>query len=248
MQAHSRNLLILGLAATSGSLDSWSYFALAHTFVANMTGNTVLAGFGLATGDWHPAAGASAAIAAYSTGVFIGSLLSRPIHAAQKQAEKAETGAGTQTVFWPARVTSNLLIEWLLIALAAGLAATGKSRFETFPAYALVCLTACGVGIQSATMAAIKVPGIVTTYISGTWTALIAGLAHLLDRDAAQSVDPWYRYLDLQASVLAIYFTAAAASGALMHFKGPSVLGWLPVALLAATVAGAFAGSARQAP
>lgn len=247
MQAHGRNLLILGLAATSGSLDSWSYFALAHTFVANMTGNTVLAGFGLATGDWRPAAGAGAAITAYSTGVFFGSLLSRPIRAAQQQAEKADTNPGTLTVFWPARVTVNLLIEWLLITPAAGLAAVGRPQIDTVPAYALVCLAACGVGIQSATMAAIKVPGVVTTYISGTWTALISGLAHLLDRDAAQSVEPWYRHLDLQASVLAIYFTAAAISGALMHFSGPSILGWLPVTLLAATVAGALIEGAHQA-
>ncbi len=225
MQVHGRNLLILGLAATSGSLDSWNYFALAHTFVANMTGNTVLAGFGLATGDWRPAAGAGAAIAAYSAGVFFGPLLSRPIRAARQQAEKAEPDPGTQTVFWPARVTANLSIEWLLIALAAGLAAIGKPQMETVPAYTLVCLAACGVGIQSATMAAIKVPGVVTTYISGTWTALISGLAHLLDRGAQQSVEPWYRHLDLQASVLAIYFMAAAASGALMHFRGPSILG-----------------------
>ena len=51
---HTRQrILVVGLAAAAGALDSWSYVGLAQIFIANMTGNTVLLGASLAMGDWR---------------------------------------------------------------------------------------------------------------------------------------------------------------------------------------------------
>ena len=71
MKDSERDGLLLVLAAASGSADGWSYFGLAHSFVANMTGNTVLLGISIfhAHGDIaHPLL----AIAGYVAGVALG--------------------------------------------------------------------------------------------------------------------------------------------------------------------------------
>ena len=48
--AHDRRLLpvLLVLTVTTGLIDAVSYLGLGHVFTANMTGNIVLLGFGLA--------------------------------------------------------------------------------------------------------------------------------------------------------------------------------------------------------
>jgi uncharacterized membrane protein YoaK (UPF0700 family) len=41
-------VLLVGLTVVTGLVDAFSYLSLAHVFVANMTGNVVFLGFGLA--------------------------------------------------------------------------------------------------------------------------------------------------------------------------------------------------------
>jgi hypothetical protein len=41
-------LLLIGLTVVTGLVDAFSYLRLGHVFVANMTGNVVFLGFGLA--------------------------------------------------------------------------------------------------------------------------------------------------------------------------------------------------------
>ncbi len=62
-------------------MDAFGYFDLAHVFAANMTGNTVFLGTGLATGlasgDWDRAATNAATIGVFFLGAIIASLLRR---------------------------------------------------------------------------------------------------------------------------------------------------------------------------
>ena len=41
-------VLLVGLTVVTGLVDAFSYLSLGHVFVANMTGNVVFLGFGLA--------------------------------------------------------------------------------------------------------------------------------------------------------------------------------------------------------
>ena len=41
-------VLLIGLTVVTGLVDAFSYLSLGHVFVANMTGNVVFLGFGLA--------------------------------------------------------------------------------------------------------------------------------------------------------------------------------------------------------
>jgi len=65
-------VLLIGLTVVTGLVDAFSYLSLAHVFVANMTGNVVFLGFGLAgVGDISIVA-SLLAILAFALGAIIG--------------------------------------------------------------------------------------------------------------------------------------------------------------------------------
>ena len=208
MKAWQQNALIIGLSATAGALDCWSYFGLKHVFVANMTGNVVLFGFTAATQDFHRSGASLLALAAYGLGVFGGTWLSRPVRAAFRQAREAKSA---DEQLWPARTTFLLKIELLLILLAAMLDALHEGSTGRV-GYVFLAIVAFAVGLQSATMQSMKLPGIVTTYITGTWTTLVGGVARLFDGEKTEvRRGIWEKRLLLQSSVLT----------ALLRSRGP---------------------------
>ena len=235
MLATQREALILGLAATAGSLDSWSYFGLGHIFIANMTGNTVMLGYSFATRDWHHTFAAGAAIFSYTEGVFVGAFLSRPIRRLVRQAPQG-------AILWPTRVTVILILQLLLVIAAALAASLLRPAQDTPSAYGLVCLGAVAVGLQSAAMYSLQLPGVVTTYITGTWTTIAHGVAQLLDgeeRGRLKAVG--FKRLGLQLAVVTVYCCAAAVSGLILRTFGHNALGWLPAALLACVTGASLA-------
>lgn len=221
MKDTERDGLLLLLAAASGSADGWSYFGLAHAFVANMTGNTVLLGIAVfhLHGDFvHPLI----AICGYVAGTAAATLIARNV---------------PEGATWARPVSWALFVEAvLLMAAEAAWVAMG----QTLPprtADALLALVALAIGVQSGAMVQLRVPGVVTTYITGTWTTLTNGLTLLAARQprvVRQQKRLEERFL-LQATVLAAYLASAILTGwAFRH--APAVLGWIPTAavLLAA--------------
>ncbi len=239
MQTAQRNILLAGLAAASGSLDVWSYFGLAHIFVANMTGNTVLLGFSLAATQWAAAAGNAAAILSYICGVVLGTFLAEPIRQAVHGVRLDCNSAP-----WPARLQAVLCMELTLLSAAVSLELLRTPAMEGVSAHVLVCLAAAAVGVQSAAMVALEVPGVVTTYITGTWTTLAAGVARLLRRPHAAPANE--AQLGLQAVVLTIYLLAAAGSGLLYRAGGRRWMGLLPFTLLLGVLAAGFFWQRRE--
>ena len=234
MQTSQRNLLLIGLAAVSGSLDSWSYFGLAHTFIANMTGNTVLLGFALADARWPEAAGTAAALLSYLCGVVIGTALAGPI-------QQAVVAAGTDAVLWPRRLSALFCLELAMLAAALGIELTHTPIEDGLLAHFLVCSSAAAIGLQSASILVLKVSGgVVTTYITGTWTGTAAGFVQLWQSRGTQRVLLLKR-LKLQSAVLATYLAAAAGSGLIFHAGGRTVMGVVPLLLLLAVLAGGLA-------
>ena len=233
MRAWQRDTLVLGLTLTAGSLDAWSYFQLSHVFIANMTGNSILLGYSLAIANWSRAGLSALALGFYVLGVFAGSLLAKPIRAAARQ-------AGPDDVLWPARATTLLLVELALVLAAAILAAVIAPTTDSPVAKLLVCIGAVAEGMQSAALSALNLPGIVTTYISGTWTTLTAGLAQLVSREEPAEKGKWERRLLMQAAVLVVYCGSAALLGFVIRTGGRAALGWLPAAALALVAAAAL--------
>lgn len=192
-----RDALVLLLAFTAGSVDAISYLGLGHVFTANMTGNTVLLGLALGQAQWLAALRSVAALAGYLTGVAGGTLFTRR--------------SATQAL-WPPVVTSICALELLLLAAlnVAGALLPAPSQSVT-DVYILVA--AAAMGLQSVAVTALGIRGVATTYITGTWTNLIAGLVHMVPRAERAGVDspPGTR---IQAGVVGVYLLAAVVGGA----------------------------------
>jgi len=71
---HDRRLLpvLLTLTVTTGLIDAVSYLGLGHVFTANMTGNVVLLGFGLAHAGGLPVLAPLISLLAFLLGAGIG--------------------------------------------------------------------------------------------------------------------------------------------------------------------------------
>ena len=221
MQPAERDLLLMVLAVAAGSADAWSYFGVSHSFVANMTGNTVLIGVALVkqNGDLVPPL---ISVASYAVGVIAGAVLTRRV--------KPE-------VLWSKAVSWTLLAESALIAASAISwamlsSANAGSRIEH---HELLGCLALAIGMQSGAMLRMRIPGVVTTYITGTWTNLMSGLARMMTREAPESKSGKKKFeerLLLQGGVLASYLLSAMVAGWL--------LGHLPEAAGALTVSAVF--------
>ena len=95
-------------------------------------------------------------------------------------------------------------------------------------------------------MLALQLPGIVTTYITGTWTTMTATLAHLLypvhsGEPAGKPPPVLWAQIRSQAALLLVYCSAAALSGALRRLSHPAHPAfapdaWLPVCTLTLVV------------
>ncbi len=215
-----RDIRLLILAASAGSADGWSYFGLGHAFVANMTGNTVLLGIAVFQnhGDLlHPAI----SLFGYAAGAMLGSLFTANVQPGM---------LWTKAISWTLTVEASLLI-----AAEAGWATHAVNL------NLLLGMVALAVGLQSGALVALKIPGVVTTYITGTWTTLLSGLIRLARNDQQQRQQSEER-IQLQAGVLAVYFLSAVLTGWLFRHL-PLAVGALPaLSLMVVAVHSLFRG------
>jgi uncharacterized membrane protein YoaK (UPF0700 family) len=202
-----RDALLLALTAAAGWVDALSYIALGHVFTANMTGNLVL--LGLAVGEVQAAGAVRSAVAlgGFAAGALLGSALTRD-------------AAGE----WPGRITAALGVE------AAALIAFVAVWWTGGGLEALIALSAVGMGIQSAAVRRLAVAGVTTTFVTGTLTSLMAGLA------ALRPTGGWAR----QAAVL-VALLAGATVGAAAWSRWPAAAAAGPAALVTAVTLAALA-------
>jgi uncharacterized membrane protein YoaK (UPF0700 family) len=149
-------VLLVGLTVVTGLVDAFSYLALGHVFVANMTGNVVFLGFGLAgVGDIQVWASLTA-VAAFALGAAIGGRwgAGRTLHRGRLLAG----AAAVQAVLVGAAATG---------AQAAGLADTSKRLV-------IVAVLAVAMGGQNAVARRLAVPDMTTTVLTLTVTGLVA--------------------------------------------------------------------------
>ena len=208
-------LLLLSLAAAS--LDAISYLGLGRVFTAMMTGNTVLLGLALAQGEVLAALRSILALIGFAIGVFVGAII------VERESEPEE---------WPAAVTAALAFEaMILIIFAANFTLFGNTLEGIV--YLLIILAAFAMGVQSAAVRRLGVPGIATTYITGTLTSLMIDLLGWLRSIAAQfptsttagsnNVEkmPWDQRVSLLAGVVTIYCFGALIGGILQVYSAP---------------------------
>lgn len=229
--APRRDAMLLLLTWAAGNVDALSYLGLGHVFTAMMTGNTVLLGLALGQGHVLAALRSILALLGFAAGVGLGALV-------------AGDGAADGDA-WPASVTTALALEAALLgAFTVTWELSGAARSDTV-VHVLIGLCSVAMGVQSAAVRRLGVPGIATTYITGTMTSLmvdlIAWLRHTARRPLvaaggeAASTIRWEQRVGVLAAVFAVY-GLGAFTGTILHER--AALATLPplAAVAAVTV------------
>jgi uncharacterized membrane protein YoaK (UPF0700 family) len=142
---------------STGVVDAVSYLGLGRVFAANMTGNVVLLGFGIAGSGGLPVVAPLVSVSAFLIGSAVGGLL-------------AVTTRGRH----PQHVARALGIEIGLVLAAAVVAAAVDVRPSTFSGDAVIALLALAMGMRNATVRRFGVPDLSTTVLTMTLTGLAA--------------------------------------------------------------------------
>jgi uncharacterized membrane protein YoaK (UPF0700 family) len=195
------------LSAAAGYVDAVSYLALGRVFTANMTGNTVLLGVAVVTGDADAAGRAGLALLGFLAGAGVGAWIAY---------------LGPREEGWPRGVTIALIVECVFLAALA------NDRSEILGLR--VVFAALAMGIQSAAARRLDVFGVATTFITGTLTSLVSLIARHGVLPSASGHGK--RFL---ASVWGIYVLGAMAAGAAIRLA-PDLVWLTPVALVATVV------------
>ena len=240
--ATERDAMLVMLSLAAGCVDAVGYLGLGQIFVANMTGNTVLLGLAIGQTEGQTALRAVVALVGFVVGV---------------AAAAAIVGPGRARSPWPPGVTVALSLELVvLVAFAVGWSLTG-SEPAGGAVYPLIVLPAAAMGVQSAAVRRLGIPGVATAYITGTLTDLTEGaIARLRPAVSAATPDergeesperaaPSARGLVLPADVWLAYGIGAVIVGVIAvrwPSSGPSV----PVAVVALVVAAATARFHRR--
>jgi uncharacterized membrane protein YoaK (UPF0700 family) len=204
----ARDWLLILLTGSAGSIDA-AVFLKSHVFTANMSGNTVLLGLGLARVQSISVGNTLFALCGFCLGAVIATLIVQPL----------VTKRG-----WSHKVNQALSLAAFLL-LAGGFAASLPGRYAV---PATIAAVAAAMGIQSASAQHLAVPGVSTNVITSTLTTAVMRMVNVLpfSHPGATKVDGPKLHFACWAS----YLLGAVVGG------GTSQMGWWIVALLLAIV------------
>jgi uncharacterized membrane protein YoaK (UPF0700 family) len=148
---------LLALTVTTGFVDGVSYLGLGHVFTANMTGNVVLLGFGIAGAGGLPVLAPVVSLVAFLAGAGVGGRLAERF--GDRHGPHFGAGIGA---------------ECALVAAAAVLAALATVRAGGAVADAVIALLALAMGLRNATVRRLGVPDLTTTVLTMTLTGIAA--------------------------------------------------------------------------
>jgi uncharacterized membrane protein YoaK (UPF0700 family) len=154
---HPLTRALLALTFTTGFVDGVSYLGLGHVFAANMTGNIVLLGFGIAGGYGLPVLSPIVAAVAFLVGAGAGGVL------AMKTSDRHPVHAG-----------AALAIEVALLIATTIVAALSHPKATTAAGDVVIALLALAMGVRNATVRKLAVPDLTTTVLTMTLTGLAA--------------------------------------------------------------------------
>lgn len=208
-RSHFRVWMMMVLTFVTGLLDAVGYLALDRVFTGNMTGNVVILGMGLVSGDHLPVLGPLVALIAYIAGAAIAGRLLR-----------------TPPVPWTASVTTILVVNTAILALAGVVVLMTDVRQVDGGTAIIAAVLAVVMGAQAAVARALAVQDMTTVVVTSTLTAF-AG------ETLTNAARTWFTHRRFWA-VIAICGGAAAGSALLRIHAGVPIL---VAALLTATVA-----------
>jgi uncharacterized membrane protein YoaK (UPF0700 family) len=191
------DLLLIFLTFDGGAVDAMTFLGLGQVFTANMTGNLVLMGIGVARGSGAEVFRSAVALVAFVFGAVAALRLA---------------GLGP-TRPWSTGFRAALGFKLLLQVtfLAGWLAVSGRPGTELEAV--LIAVSALAMGTQTGAVRALAVEEISTTYVTGTLAGLIGELAERTGsrEDRAR-----------RALVLAALLAGAACSALLVLYARPA--------------------------
>ena len=213
--------LLLTLTVATGLVDSVSYLALGHVFVANMTGNVVFLGFALAGAEGLSALASVVSLAAFLLGALAGGRLGTRF--AMHRGHLLRTATAVQTI---------------LVAVTVVVASVAEGRATTAVQYSLIVFLGLAMGLQNAVARRLGVPDLTTTVLTLTLTGLAADSTPA----GGEAPRPGRRIL----SVLAMFLGALVGAQLVLHGHLVVVL-VLTLVLLAVTALAAHRLSTTDA-
>jgi uncharacterized membrane protein YoaK (UPF0700 family) len=180
---------LLVLTFTTGLIDAVSYLGLGRVFTANMTGNIVLLGFGIAGSGGLPVVAPIVSLGAFLVGAGAGGRL------ATRLEERHSV-----------HISAALAIEVSLIGAATVFALAVDVSPSTVSGDTVIALLAFAMGVRNATVRRVGVPDMTTTVLTMTLTGLAA--------DSPLAGGSGERSARRLAAVVAMF--AGALSGALL--------------------------------
>ena len=212
------------LAAAAGTLDVLGFLRLGPVLMSAMTGNGALLGLAIGQRQLAAALHSGAAFCGFVIGVAGGSLL---LH---------EAGDG-----WSPRVTVVVAIEAMLLGAFALLWLTSSDPRSETVNYTLILLASGGMGLQSAAVRQLRIPGVTTTFFTGTLTSIVTSAVRAAESSAGKRKLPSSAIPQLVA--LAAYVGAAACAG-LAATHEIAAVALLPVAAVVIALAARAAAGA----
>jgi uncharacterized membrane protein YoaK (UPF0700 family) len=150
----TRTLLVLTL--TTGVIDAACYLGLGRVFAANMTGNVVLLGFGIAGSGGLPVVAPLVSLGAFLAGAVVGGRM------------------GAMLAPKEAHLSRAMLIEVGMIGLATLIAIVFDITPDHFSGDLIIGLLAFAMGVRNATVRRLKIADLTTTVLTMTLTGLAA--------------------------------------------------------------------------
>jgi len=216
------DIILVLLAAVAGSIDVISYFQF-HTFTANMTGNTILLGLSIGEGKLASSMHSMTALLAFIGGAFIGAAI----------VEKRDRG-------WSSNITRSIAVESIIIAAFSALSFYHAPSVSNFILYISIILSAAAMGMQSAAIRHLKIPGVVTTFITGTVTSIamsaVSGLRmgfkkHEKNNSKIPVAKNLEQRVTLQVIIFFVYVLTAVFTG-WIEYHGATFLPVFPLVLI----------------
>jgi len=152
--------LLVAMTLVTGLVDAFSYLALGHVFVANMTGNVVFLGFAVAGATGFSIPASLVALGSFLVGSVVGGrIVARYGH---HRGRHLATALAAESVF---------------LAIAVVLALWSSNAPQHGFRYGLIVVLSLATGIQNASIRKLAVPDLTTTVLTMTVTGIGADSA-----------------------------------------------------------------------
>jgi uncharacterized membrane protein YoaK (UPF0700 family) len=222
--------MLLLLTWAAGIVDAVAYLGLG-VFTAMMTGNTALLAFAVARGQLTPVLRSGLALMAFSAGAATGAVIA---------------GRGRFRSEWPSGITAALAVEGILLGVFSLLWALAGPTRDIATTGLLIVVSGLAMGVQSAAVRYLGIPGVATTYVTATVTNLGAelvawGRPTSTARPPADASGPATRgeRIRLLTAVFITYGLGALVGGVLQA-RSSALAIWLPLICVTVVVINGF--------